>query len=382
MLFVFGSLVCILIVGILFRTFLFSNLTQTDSRTVSLGIYRDQLIELERDLLSKYITKTELISSQIEIHKRILLLSNKSDEVSQKDSAKVSRVLMCLIFLIPFLSLFIHLQLGPTHVPSIPYKDRSSEIGQIESFEKLTNELLERLLSDPSGGDPKGWEILGNVYMSVNNFDSAVNAFSELVRLDNKNSNFWSKLSAAIISLNNGVVTEKAITALDNSLSIDPTNIEGVYYKAKFLEQDGKINNAYALLTSRLKVEDRLAAWMEPYLEQIDRLGKILGYAAFRVNDGFINNISPTLEEIESASKMSDTERLEFINSMVDGLAQRLKVDPENIEDWLKLARAYYVMKRFSEARNALEESSGLVKGLPVKDSRRLSYERLLKDLN
>ena len=382
MLFVFGSLVCILIVGILFRTFLFSNLTQTDSRTVSLGIYRDQLIELERDLLSKYITKTELISSQIEIHKRILLLSNKSDEVLQKDSVKVSRVLMCLILLIPFLSLFIHLQLGPTHVPSIPYKDRSSEIGQIESFEKLTNELLERLLSDPSGGDPKGWEILGNVYMSVNNFDSAVNAFSELVRLDNKNSNFWSKLSAAIISLNNGVVTEKAITALDNSLSIDPTNIEGVYYKAKFLEQDGQINNAYALLISRLKVEDRLAAWMEPYLEQIDRLGKILGYAAFRVNDGFINNISPTLEEIESASKMSDTERLEFINSMVDGLAQRLKVDPENIEDWLKLARAYYVMKRFSEARNALEESSGLVKGLPVKDSRRLSYERLLKDLN
>jgi len=382
MLFVFGSLVCILIVGILFRTFLFSNLTQTDSRTVSLGIYRDQLIELERDLLSKYITKTELISSQIEIHKRILLLSNKSDEVSQKDSAKVSRVLMCLIFLIPFLSLFIHLQLGPTHVPSIPYKDRSSEIGQIESFEKLTNELLERLLSDPSGGDPKGWEILGNAYMSANHFDSAVNAFSELVRLDNKNSNSWSKLSAAIISLNNGVVTEKAITAIDNSLSIDPTNIEGVYYKAKFLEQDGKINNAYALLTSRLKVEDRLAAWMEPYLEQIDRLGKILGYAAFRVNDGFINNISPTLEEIESASKMSDTERLEFINSMVDGLAQRLKVDPENIEDWLKLARAYYVMKRFSEARNALEESSGLVKGLPVKDSRRLSYERLLKDLN
>jgi len=382
MLFVFGSLVCILIVGILFRTFLFSNLTQTDSRTVSLGIYRDQLIELERDLLSKYITKTELISSQIEIHKRILLLSNKSDEVLQKDSVKVSRVLMCLILLIPFLSLFIHLQLGPTHVPSMPYKDRSSEIGQIESFEKLTNELLERLLSDPSGGDPKGWEILGNVYMSVNNFDSAVNAFSELVRLDNKNSNFWSKLSAAIISLNNGVVTEKAITALDNSLSIDPTNIEGVYYKAKFLEQDGQINNAYALLISRLKVEDRLAAWMEPYLEQIDRLGKILGYAAFRVNDGFINNISPTLEEIESASKMSDTERLEFINSMVDGLAQRLKVDPENIEDWLKLARAYYVMKRFSEARNALEESSGLVKGLPVKDSRRLSYERLLKDLN
>ena len=382
MLFVFGSLVCILIVGILFRTFLFSNLTQTDSRTVSLSIYRDQLIELERDLLSKHITKTELISSQIEIHKRILLLSNKSDEVLQKDSVKVSRVLMCLILLIPFLSLFIHLQLGPTHVPSMPYKDRSSEIGQIESFEKLTNELLERLLSDPSGGDPKGWEILGNVYMSVNNFDSAVNAFSELVRLDNKNSNSWSKLSAAIISLNNGVVTEKAITALDNSLSIDPTNIEGVYYKAKFLEQDGKINNAYALLTSRLKVEDRLAAWMEPYLEQIDRLGKILGYAAFRVNDGFINNISPTLEEIESASKMSDTERLEFINSMVDGLAQRLKVDPENIEDWLKLARAYYVMKRFSEATNALEESSGLFKGLPVKDSRRLSYERLLKDLN
>jgi cytochrome c-type biogenesis protein CcmH len=67
---------------------------------------------------------------------------------------------------------------------------------------------------------------------------------------------------------------------------------------------------------------------------------------------------------------------------MVDGLATRLKTDPENIEDWLKLTRAYFVMKRFSEAKEALEESSGLFKGLPVNDSRRLSYERLLKDLN
>ena len=309
-------------------------------------------------------------------------MSNKPDEVSQRNSAKVSVVLLCSILLIPVLSVFIHLQLGPTHVPSMPYKNRSSEIVQTKSFEKLTNELLERLLSDPSGGDPKGWELLGGAYMSGNHFDSAVKAFSELVRLDTKNSKSWSKLSVAIISLNNGVVTEKAIAALDNALLIDPSNIEGVYYKAKFLEQDGQINNAYSLLASRLKAEDRLAAWMEPYLEQIDRLGKILGYAAFRINDGFINNISPSLEEIDSASKMSDTERLEFINSMVDGLATRLKTDPENIEDWLKLTRAYFVMKRFSEAKEALEESSGLFKGLPVNDSRRLSYERLLKDLN
>jgi cytochrome c-type biogenesis protein CcmH len=382
MLLTFGSLSCVLIVGVLFKTFLFSNLMQTDSKKVSLSIYGDQLRELERDLLSKHITKTELLSSQIEIHKRILLLSNKPDEVSQRNSAKVSVVLLCSILLIPVLSVFIHLQLGPTHVPSMPYKNRSSEIVQTKSFEKLTNELLERLLSDPSGGDPKGWELLGGAYMSGNHFDSAVKAFSELVRLDTKNSKSWSKLSVAIISLNNGVVTEKAIAALDNALLIDPSNIEGVYYKAKFLEQDGQINKAYSLLASRLKAEDRLAAWMEPYLEQIDRLGKILGYAAFRINDGFINNISPSLEEIDSASKMSDTERLEFINSMVDGLATRLKTDPENIEDWLKLTRAYFVMKRFSEAKEALEESSGLFKGLPVNDSRRLSYERLLKDLN
>ena len=382
MLLTFGSLSCVLIVGVLFKTFLFSNLMQTDSKKVSLSIYGDQLRELERDLLSKHITKTELLSSQIEIHKSILLLSNKPDVVSQRNSAKVSVVLLCSILLIPVLSVFIHLQLGPTHVPSMPYKNRSSEIVQTKSFEKLTNELLERLLSDPSGGDPKGWELLGGAYMSGNHFDSAVKAFSELVRLDTKNSKSWSKLSVAIISLNNGVVTEKAIAALDNALLIDPSNIEGVYYKAKFLEQDGQINNAYSLLASRLKAEDRLAAWMEPYLEQIDRLGKILGYAAFRINDGFINNISPSLEEIDSASKMSDTERLEFINSMVDGLATRLKTDPENIEDWLKLTRAYFVMKRFSEAKEALEESSGLFKGLPVNDSRRLSYERLLKDLN
>ena len=45
------------------------------------------------------------------------------------------------------------------------------------------------------------------------------------------------------------------------------------------------------------------------------------------------------------------------IQAMVDGLANRLKAEPQNLGGWIMLARSYETMERFDEAANAYEQA-------------------------
>ena len=68
---------------------------------------------------------------------------------------------------------------------------------------------------------------------------------------------------------------------------------------------------------------------------------------------------------------MSETDRSAFIASMVDRLATRLADEPDDLDGWLQLARAYTVLERDDDARNAYEQASGLIADLPASDPRR-----------
>jgi cytochrome c-type biogenesis protein CcmH len=54
-----------------------------------------------------------------------------------------------------------------------------------------------------------------------------------------------------------------------------------------------------------------------------------------------------------------------MIAGMVDGLAQRLKDDPNDPAGWERLIRAYGVMGRAEDARAAFETASSTFAGAP-----------------
>ena len=63
------------------------------------------------------------------------------------------------------------------------------------------------------------------------------------------------------------------------------------------------------------------------------------------------NNIpGPTREDVEAAREMSGADRMAFIQSMVDRLAARLKEEPNDIQGWKRLARAYQVLGELEKA--------------------------------
>jgi cytochrome c-type biogenesis protein CcmH len=57
---------------------------------------------------------------------------------------------------------------------------------------------------------------------------------------------------------------------------------------------------------------------------------------------------------------MSPEDRQKMIRGMVDGLAAKLKADPEDFDGWMKLARAYAVLEERDKAADAYEQAARL----------------------
>ena len=61
----------------------------------------------------------------------------------------------------------------------------------------------------------------------------------------------------------------------------------------------------------------------------------------------------PTQDDIKAAPNLSSEERMAFIRSMVNRLAQRLQDNPSDLAGWKRLARAYEILGDAEKARAA-----------------------------
>ena len=65
----------------------------------------------------------------------------------------------------------------------------------------------------------------------------------------------------------------------------------------------------------------------------------------------------PTAADIEAAAKLPPEQRAAMITGMVEGLAERLKRDGNDLPGWKRLIQSYKALDRREEARAALAEA-------------------------
>jgi cytochrome c-type biogenesis protein CcmH len=80
----------------------------------------------------------------------------------------------------------------------------------------------------------------------------------------------------------------------------------------------------------------------------------------------------PTGSDIAAAARMTADERSQMVNSMVERLADRLASNPDDVDGWLRLARAYKVL---GKPDKSLEALSGAMRADPKRSDIRAEYE-------
>ncbi|EPX79442.1 c-type cytochrome biogenesis protein CcmI [Litoreibacter arenae] len=346
-----------------------------DRADSAIAIFRDQLSEVDRDAERGIISAAEAESARTEI-KRRMIAADKARGPSKSGAATGRSVLVAFALATPLAGAALYWQLGAPQIPSVPFAERADEQSEAQNLQKLTAELRTKLESDPNGGETRGWELLATTYGNMGRYDDAAYAYSKIVEREGATSGTWSQYAETLIAAENGVVTKPASDAIAKAIELDPMNPAGAYYRAVELDQSDRSDEARQLLIDRLSQETAPAPWMEFYLREINRLGASLGQKPMELPDFPDAPRGPSAEDVEAASEMSAEDRQEFIRTMVANLAERMKNEPDNLEGWLQLARAYGVLGENDNARAAYESAKALTDKLPEDDPRRVTVEQ------
>lgn len=353
-------------------------------RQSALAILDDQLAEVERDTARSMISEPDARAAALEIKRRMIALGKDAE----KDIVGGGRwLVVSTAVLAPMAATALYLQLGRPSIPSVPIANRGEERQQIAEVSEIAERMRTQLASDPES-PTEGWMLLGQTYMRMRRYADAAAAFSNVINRPDARTDALSRYGEALVAAENGTVTPRAAEAFERALQMDPRNPAAVYYQALAREQAGDVEGAFMTLKRRLEGTRSDAPWISSFVERANALAARIGAAPLELADYGAPRVAastqvraPNAAEVEAAGRMSDDQRGQFIRSMVDRLAARLKTQPEDLDGWLRLANAYTVLGERVAALSAYRRAETLLISLPPDDPRRTTVANGLVSL-
>ena len=322
-------------------------------------VYRDQLGEVQSDRERGLIGERDAEAARIEIARRLLAADAESPaEQGSPTHSPLRAVTMGLAVALPLAALSLYLVYGSPRLPDQPLIARLQDPASNKNLEVLVARVEARLRQHPEEGE--GWEVIAPVYMGWQRYADAAEAYRQSIRLLGESPKRLASYGQALVLANNGVVTEDARKALERALVLDPKLIEPRLVLIIAKEQDGQLAAAIADWRAMLASAPADAPWRKLVEQRLaEDEAKLAGKAvAAKPNDvPAAEPKGPSPDDVAAAQTMSPADRQTMIESMVQGLANRLDQKGDDLAGWLKLVRAYTVLDRKDDALKALEKA-------------------------
>jgi cytochrome c-type biogenesis protein CcmH len=324
-----------------------------DDRAGEIAVYKDQLAELERDRNLGLISAEDAGYAKAEIGRRLLAAAGDA----QADSAPRTRRGMTVagifvVLLVPIVSLTAYVTLGSPQLPDQPLAARLANPGN--NMALLVAKAERHLAQNPSDG--AGWDLLAPIYFRTMRLADAELAYRNAIRLIGTSPERLSGLGETLIAASDGIVTEDARLAFEESLRLSPDNPRARFYLALAMEQAGRRDDARAAFEAIAAASPADAPWMELVQQHIAANGGEASPQAAGAPPAAGSQApgGPTPDDLAAAQDMSGADRQEMIRGMVESLAARMQEDPDNLEGWLRLIRSYAVLGDQEKATEAL----------------------------
>lgn len=313
-------------------------------RDGEVAVYRDQLAELDRERAAGLIGETEADYARAEIGRRLLAAADSEQEVVKETRPLRHNLAASLItVLLPALGLCLYIWNGSPEVPDMPLEARLEKPGN--DMNLLVARAERHLAQNPDDG--AGWDILAPIYFKTLRLGDAELAYRNALRLLGPSAERLTGLGETLVAGNDGIVIEAARDAFAEAEQLSPGNPRARFYLALSLEQAGKADEARAAFAALEADAPAGAPWLPLVREHITRTGGEAAPAA----------PGPTAQDMAAANDMTATDRQAMIEGMVASLDAKLKENPADFEGWMRLVRAYSVLKNEAKAGEALRAS-------------------------
>jgi cytochrome c-type biogenesis protein CcmH len=314
-------------------------------------VYRDQLVEVERDVTVGLIGAPEAAAARVEIGRRLLEAADAESNQPVSTNIRSRRAVAVIALVgIPLVALAFYLPLGSPSLPDFPLSERARAADPTQPLDNLVAQVESHLEKNPTDG--RGWLVLAPVLAKVGRFDDAARAYRNAITYSGETSERRADLGAAIAGAANGIVTADAKKEFDRAIALDPQEVKARYFLGVAAVQDGRTADAAKMWQAMLANAPADAPWRGLVQDALTRVG----------------GTEPALadSDLTAAKGMSAADRSTMIHGMVDRLATRLKQNGNDVEGWLRLVRAYMVLGDQDKARSALGDARHAVGSDPA----------------
>ena len=222
---------------------------------------------------------------------------------------------------------------------------------------------------DPDSPAAKDWRIVGWAYVEAGNVAEAAAAYRKAAGIEPDNAENWSSLGEVLQSASAAVVPE-AEAAFRKALELDPRDPRARYFLGVQKDLAGDHQGAVEHWLAFLKDTPPGAPWeasLRLNIEQvaakhrIDLAGRMPPAGATGTARAAIPG--PSAEQLAAAASIPPGEQDAMIAQMLAKLEAKLKADPRNEENWIKLMRSRMVLGEADKASAALRAGLAAFKG-------------------
>lgn len=305
----------------------------------ALEALRRQYAEIDGLAERGLLDASERAAARAEAGRRLLA---EADRAKAPWTAAGARGAVAAAVLAGLGALGLYLWLGSPALPDRPFAARLAAWRAADPASLPPAELAAVLgaLVKERPRDPQAYDYLGQTLMASQQPAQAVQAFAKAAALAPQRADLQIKLGMALWTQGEGP-TAPAQAAFRRALAIDPGNVDARVLLAEADIRQGRTAEGKAALQA---VIDSLPAGDE-------RRAAVQGALA----DAFGAPQVPQDAQGQAA----------MIRGMVDGLAARLKDQPDDPEGWARLVRAYKVLGEADKQAQALATARKLYAGRP-----------------
>jgi cytochrome c-type biogenesis protein CcmH len=191
----------------------------------NVAILRDQLRELEADLVTGTMLRDQYEQAKRELEQRVLEESKTNPNVASAPSQSAAWTAALLGSAIPIAALLIYVALG-NHDAFAPTAARSAKSGADhevtpQQVEAMAANLAAKLEKEPDNVD--GWVMLARTYYALNRHAEAARAFDRAVVLVPDNADLLADYADSL-GASGGGLRGKALELVERALKADPTH--------------------------------------------------------------------------------------------------------------------------------------------------------------
>lgn len=345
-----------------------------------IGIYRDQMSELDRDVARGVIDADEAERARTEIGRR-LLAADKAARRAATEAPRGATLAVAGLSVLAIVGggLFAYDRLGAPGYRDIPLAQRvefseqmrDSRVNQAEAeravaarrlaetgqadppvppglpqdYVNMVAELRELVPSRPE--DVTGWELLATHEARLGRFGAAARAQERVIELKGRAVTVADKVALIdrLVAATEGFVSPEVDRIAGEILAQDAGNVAARYYTGLLYAQTDSPEIAFRIwrdIVEDAAPDDLHAGLARRQIEDV----------AFRAGLDYTlpDAPGPSAEDIAAAQDMAPEDRQQMIRGMVESLSSRLATEGGSAEEWARLITALGVLGDLEQA--------------------------------